>query len=116
MLGHCGRCGGRIETPQWAREKPGSSCGWDSQMQYSESASSEIWMTDEGQFKDVTHLELSITTSGNPVLLQLEPTASAGEPNGLIQCSAQNGASTFSFFRFVRDGAPLPSLSMGSSL
>ena len=83
--------------------------------QYVESLSSGVWRSQSATYIDVTNLRLTITTSGAPVLIQLVPAPSLGDPNGLIGCSCQAGGATFSFFRFMRDGAALPSMTMGSS-
>ena len=57
-------------------------------MQFSESGSCGVWFTNSDQFVDVPNLQVSITTSGGPVLIQLVATStgSMGEPNGDIMC------------------------------
>ena len=80
-----------------------------------ESPSSVVWSTQSAQYADVQNLKVSIATQGEPVLLQLVATPLSGNPNGNIGCgAAAAGVATFSFFRFTRDGTPLPSMEMGA--
>ena len=83
---------------------------------YAESASSGVWDTQSAVYTDVPNLKVSIATQGGPVLLQLVATPTSGEPNGHIGCEAAAGVATFCFFRFTRDGTPLPSMEIGVSV
>jgi len=83
---------------------------------YAESPSSGVWATQSAEYTDVQNLKVSIAAQGGPVLLQMVAALSSGDVNGNIGCGAIAGSATFSFFRFTRDGTPLPSMEMGASV
>lgn len=83
---------------------------------YAESPSSGVWTTQSAEYTDVLNLKVSIAAQGGPVLLQLVATPSSGDFNGNIGCGATAASATFGFFRFTRDGTPLPSMEMGASV
>jgi hypothetical protein len=83
---------------------------------YAESPSSGVWATQSADYTDVQDLKVSIAAQGGPVLVQLVATSLSGDFNGNIACAATAGGATCSFFRFTRDGTPLPSMEMGASV
>jgi hypothetical protein len=80
--------------------------------QYAESGSSGVWDTQSEVFVDVPNLQVTINTSGGPVLIQLAPATD----ESTISCGSATGPATFSFFRFRRDGFTLPYVMIGSAL
>lgn len=79
---------------------------------YVESPSSGSWALASADWTSVTNLAVTITVSGRPVMLALKA-ASNDTPGGYVSSSNQGPGATFGFFRFMRDGEPLPTMTIG---
>ena len=78
------------------------------------SESSGNWIGTNSDFVDVPNLQVTIATTGGPVLLTLRAT-SDNVPSGDVGTGNQGAGVTFGHFRFRRGADNLPVMTLGSS-